>query len=277
LTASDVTDKVPDTLRNTRATFSIRIFILLIILLRFPVPSARGGIPQTKDSPSEAAVGAGKHLFERHCTVCHGVEGKGGRGPNLHRTQLEHAFDDAALKSVISDGIPPAMPANWFLTDDDLVNLVAYVRSIGKIASEPLVGDAGRGAQLFVKGGCANCHILAGTGLGFGPDLTKICVQRSPSHIKKSISRPSENLPEDFLLVEATTAAGKTIEGIRVNEDSFTIQIKDATGTFHSLGKRDLKDLKKLRGQTPMPPFEGVFTNSELDDLVAYLASRGKS
>lgn len=169
------------------------------------------------------------------------------------------------------------MPASWFLAEDDLVNLAAYVRSLGKITSEPLVGDPGRGTQLFVKGGCANCHILAGTGVGFGPDLTKICVQRSPPHIKKSISRPSENLPEDFLLVEATTEAGKTIEGIRVNEDSFTIQIKDATGTFHSLRKRDLKDLKKLRGQTPMPSFEGVFTDSELDDIVAYMASRGKS
>jgi cytochrome c oxidase cbb3-type subunit 3 len=277
LTASDVRGKVPDTLQNTRGRFSFQIFILLIVLLRFSPPSAGDGIPQTEASPSEAAVGAGKHLFERHCAVCHGVEGKGGRGPNLHRTQLEHARDDAALKSVISDGIPPAMPANWFLAEDDLANLAAYVRSLGKIASEPLVGDVRRGALLFVKGGCANCHILAGAGVGFGPDLTKICVQRSPSHIKKSISRPSENLPEDFLLVEATTEAGKTIEGIRVNEDSFTIQIKDATGTFHSLRKRDLKDLKRLRGQTPMPSFEGVFTDSELDDLVAYMASRGKS
>ena len=78
----------------------------------------------------------------------------------------------------------------------------------------------------------------------------------------------------DFLSGELWEAG---TEGIRVNEDSFTIQIKDASGTFHSLDKRDLKDLKKLRGQTPMPSFEGIFTDSELDDLVAYMASRGKS
>ena len=169
------------------------------------------------------------------------------------------------------------MPAAWFLTEDDIANVAAYVRSLSKIASEPLPGDPGRGALMFAKGGCANCHIFAGSGVGYGPDLTKIGLQRSPSHIKAAIRKPSANLPEGFLLVEATTASGETIEGIRVNEDTFSIQIKDATGHFHSLRKLDLKALNKLRGQTPMPAYEKTFSDSELDDLVAYLAARGKS
>ncbi len=57
----------------------------------------------------------------------------------------------------------------------------------------------------------------------------------------------------------------------------FQSKSKDATGQFHSLRKQDLKELQKLRGETPMPSYEGVFNTSELDDLVAYLASlRGK-
>jgi cytochrome c oxidase cbb3-type subunit 3 len=83
-------------------------------------------------------------------------------------------------------------------------------------------------------------------------------------------------MPEGFLLVEATTLAGDKIKGIRVNEDTFSIQIKDATGQFHSLSKQDLKELQKLRGETPMPSYEAVFNTYELDDLVAYLASLGK-
>jgi putative heme-binding domain-containing protein len=246
---------------------------LLMALLRLSGTATGVDPPAQQTSPQAIS---GQHLFERHCAVCHGVDGKGGRGPGLNRPQLEHAPDDAALKSVIADGLPPSMPAAWFLTEDDLANVAAYVRSLGKIAAEPLPGNPASGAAVFAKGGCANCHIFAGTGMGFGPDLTRIGVQRSPSHIKAAIRKPSANLPEGFLLVQATTASGETIEGIRLNEDTFSIQIKDARGQFHSLRKLDLKGLNKLRGQTPMPAYEKTLSDSELDDLVAYLAARGK-
>jgi cytochrome c oxidase cbb3-type subunit 3 len=74
--------------------------------------------------------------------------------------------------------------------------------------------------------------------------------------------------------VKATTASGQAIEGIRANEDSFTIQLKDSSGQYHSFRKQELKELRKLRGETPMPPFEGILSTSEMQDLVAYLASR---
>jgi hypothetical protein len=38
-----------------------------------------------------------------------------------------------------------------------------------------------------------------------------------------------------------------------------------------------LKELRKLRGETPMLSYERIFSAAELQDLVAYLASlRGK-
>ena len=250
--------------------------ILLITLLRSPAttvaePPASSG----QASAIGADATAGKHLFERHCAVCHSIEGKGGRGPGLNRVRLAHAPDDAALKSVISAGISPDMPAGWFLTDEDVTNLAAYVRSLSKIPTEPLPGDAMRGARVYAKGGCSKCHIVAGAGFGYGPELSNIGVRRSAPYIRKAIAKPSATMPEGFLLVEAITPAGDKIEGIRVNEDTFSIQIKDATGQFHSLRKQDLKELQKLRGETPMPSYEGVFNASELDDLVAYLASLG--
>ena len=96
---------------------------------------------------------------------------------------------------------------------------------------------------------------------------------------RQVILHPAETqLPEGFLYVAVVTQAGATTRGIRVNEDSFNIQIKDARGQFHSFAKADLKELKRLRNETPMPSFEGSLSSAELDDLVAYLASlKGKS
>jgi len=220
---------------------------------------------------------AGNRLFERHCALCHGIDGKGGRGPALNRVRLPHAPDDSALKAVIANGIPPSMPEGWFLNDEDVANLAAFVRSLSKIPSDPVPGDATRGAGVYAKSGCSDCHVADGAGVGYGPELTGIGDRRSAAFLLKAISKPGSELPEGFLLVSATTPSGKTIEGIRANEDTFTIQIKDVAGHYHSLRKEELKELNKLRGETPMPSFEGILSAVELQDLVAYLASqRGK-
>lgn len=230
---------------------------------------------EKKSTPADAA--AGKRLFERHCALCHGIDGKGGRGPALNRVHLTHAPDDTALKALIADGIPPSMPDGWFLNEEDVANLAAFVRSLSKIPSDPVPGDAARGAGVYAKSGCSGCHITAGAGVGYGPELTRIGERRSATFLQKAISKPAAALPENFLLVKATTGSGETIEGIRANEDTFTIQIKDSSGHYHSLRKQDLTELKKLRGETPMPSFEGILSAPEMQDLVAYLASqRGK-
>jgi cytochrome c oxidase cbb3-type subunit III len=251
------------------------VSVVVLAFLAGTTSHAQGPCP--KPNPGAPDVTAGKQLFERHCVVCHGIEGKGGRGPNLNRAELSNAPDDAALKSVISDGIPPAMPAGFFFTDDDLANVSAYVRSLSKFPPEPVSGDASHGAQVYAEAGCSTCHIVAGIGTGYGPELTDIGVRRSPSYIRQTIAHPESTIPEGFLLVEAVAVSGETIQGIRANEDSFTIQIKDSGGLFHSLRKQNLKELRKLRGQTSMPSFERILQGPELQDLVAYLASlRGK-
>jgi cytochrome c oxidase cbb3-type subunit III len=63
------------------------------------------------------------------------------------------------------------------------------------------------------------------------------------------------------------------VRGVRVNEDSFTIQIKDASGRYHSYRKLDLVKIEKDPGKTFMPAFASSLSGAELDDLVAYLAS----
>ena len=69
------------------------------------------------------------------------------------------------------------------------------------------------------------------------------------------------------------TRQGREIRGIRVNEDAFTIQVRDAAGRFYSLRKSDLEVLDKQAGKTIMPSFASRLTAPELNDLVAYLVS----
>ena len=230
----------------------------------------------TLDPPGDPAWG--KKLFESPCALCHGQTGTGGRGPNLHRPKLDHAPDDGALRKLISEGINPEMPGAWQLSAREVASVAAYVRALGTLPVEPVAGDPGRGAKVYLSKGCVGCHMIRGEGSGYGPELTGIGARRNAAYLRESVVAPEASVPEGFLLVEVATNAGTTERGVRLNEDTFSIQLKDAKGEFHSYRKADLKDIRKLRGKSPMPSYAGGLTPDELTDLVAYLASlRGQS
>lgn len=218
-------------------------------------------------------LSAGKVIFEGRCASCHGMDGGGGKGPNLHRAKLEKAPDDEALRNVILNGIPPRMPAGWYFNQEEIANLAGYVRSLGTVAEKAVPGNPSHGAIVYAHSGCSACHILAGEGNGFGPELTSVGSQLSADRLRETIRNPDRALPDDFMYVIATTASGRALRGIRVNEDSFSIQFKDMTGKIYSFRKDELKSLTKQHERTPMPSFESILSDSDTTDLVAYLAS----
>jgi hypothetical protein len=59
-----------------------------------------------------------------------------------------------------------------------------------------------------------------------------------------------------------------------VNEDTFSLQLRDATNRLHSFWKTELRALHKEWGRSPMPSYRGALTPAELDDLVAFLAAQ---
>lgn len=218
----------------------------------------------------------GRKIFDSQCALCHGQAGTGGRGPSLNRPKLKHAPDDTALREVISGGIQPEMPGAWQLHPNEVVSVAAYVRSLGAVAPESLPGDAARGAQVYGRNGCAGCHMIDGAGAGFGPELTSIGARRSGSYLRKTVMDPAASLPDRFQYVSVTPASGAAVRGIRVNEDSFTIQIKSPGGAFHSYRKSEIRELRRLEKETPMPSYAKL-SAAELDDLAAFLAGlKGK-
>ena len=78
-------------------------------------------------------------------------------------------------------------------------------------------------------------------------------------------------MPEAFEGVTAVLKDGKTIRGLRINEDTFTLQLRDAGQKIRMFQKDELKDLVYEK-QSLMPPYEKLPAN-DLQNLVAYLAS----
>jgi cytochrome c oxidase cbb3-type subunit III len=239
-----------------------------------------GAVVWAQDTGSSGDATRGKKLYESHCSLCHGQTGGGGKGPNLAQPVLQHAPDDKRLTEVIQQGIPGTeMPGAWQLTDREAGQVASYVRSLGRVAVVQLPGDAARGRALYEsKGGCAACHIVNGVGSSFGPELTAIGARRNADYLRESLINPGAAIPEGFVTVLVTTRDGRTVRGLRVNEDTFTIQLRDAANHFLSFRKSDLTSLKKEFHESLMPSYQSKFSAGELDDLIAYLASlRGAS
>ncbi|NOT58613.1 MAG: c-type cytochrome [Acidobacteria bacterium] len=214
----------------------------------------------------------GKTLYNNQCALCHGIEGTGGKGPALNLPKLPRAATPSALSKVIAEGIEDSeMPGFWQLNEREVRQVAAYVRSLGRVQNVKVTGNAARGQTLFEKQ-CANCHIVSGKGGVTGPELTEIGISRSAAYLRAAIVEPAAAVPEGFLVVSVTTANGQRLRGVRVNEDPFSIQLRDAANRYHSFRKAELKEIKKEFGVSTMPSYKDAFTAAELDDLVAYLA-----
>jgi putative heme-binding domain-containing protein len=215
---------------------------------------------------------------------CHGFAAKGGmRGPDLTTGSWNHGGSDADLAGTISAGVPgTAMPPNN-LTADEIWQIVTYLRTLQQPVTAP-VGDATRGEALFFGATrCSSCHIVNGRGGRLGPELSAVGSARSRAYLVESIRLPAQQLTQNrafgnfvtlkYDTVTAVTADGRTIVGVPVNEDTFTVQLMDTSERVHSFDKKSLKSFRH-ENRSLMPAYDAArLPNADLDDVVAYLQS----
>jgi mono/diheme cytochrome c family protein len=123
----------------------------------------------------------GRRIFRSKCSACHGKKGQGGFGTRLASPEFLQAADDKFLYRSIVEGRPgTAMPAWFFLSAQDIADVMTYVRSFDKTrergeARVPLAAAPKRGrpefGELLFKKNCSECHGQQGEG-GKGPQLS---------------------------------------------------------------------------------------------------------
>jgi putative heme-binding domain-containing protein len=226
----------------------------------------------------------GKQLFDAQCVDCHGINGTGDEAPAINHPLSQ---DDAALHRIIRDGTPDGrMPRVRRMTEEEVDQLVSYVRVLGKGAQTPITGNAERGRAIYARLNCAGCHVIGGQGGVLGPELTRVGQSRSVNYLKQVVLEPGKVKPKgstgillngfsEYLPVSVVERNGREVRGIRVNEDSFTIQVRDQAGTLYSFRKTDVQNVDKQFGRSLMPGYKDKLSAAEADDLVAYLASLG--
>lgn len=83
----------------------------------------------------------GEALFAKHCAACHGIDGRGqplpapGEQAVLSRNLATRAFQadhsDEQIRSAITQGVPPGMPAfGQVLSPSETQDVVGHVRQL---------------------------------------------------------------------------------------------------------------------------------------------------
>jgi putative heme-binding domain-containing protein len=215
----------------------------------------------------------GRRLYESQCGSCHGPLGNGGKGANLAQPRLRRASDDQALSNIIRRGIRGTEMPGSPLTPSQVSSIAAYVKTLGRVEPEEIPGDRSRGEVVYSTLDCGRCHTLRGQGGIVGPGLDDIGARRSAAHLREALLAPEAVVPSGFLQLRVVTRDGRVISGIRVNEDGFSVQLRDLSGRFHSFWKDELDVLEQQWQRSPMPSYEERLTPEQTDDVVAYLVS----
>lgn len=277
---------------NSNRTLYAAVLILAFGLLG-RAPSASAQFPPQTPPPHKPhppatpeSIAKGKELFQGTCANCHGIDGSGANGPNIQNAAATMG-PEGLYTRMTSGAIGTAMPNFTFLGDDKIWEIADYVASLGQHGTGVQLGDAQKGKGVYEANGCATCHSIAGRGGDTGPDLTTIGAQRAAAMLRDEVLEPGANLPLDtaglseraayhaYQMYRVTFDDGKQLEGMRVNENSFAIELRDAKGKLHSVEKFKVQKIEELPGKSFMPSYKGKLTDDQMNDLVAYLASLG--
>ena len=156
--------------------------------------------------------------------------------------------------------------------------LMAPIGVFSTILAAVAPGDQERGAALYQSaGGCPACHIIAGHGIGIGPELTHVGDQRGLDYLRQSLTDPAATQSQtmgyqDYLTVRVKSLQSE-VEGLRVNEDAFTVQVRDVSGTIHSFRKDELIEFEKVFAHSLMPEYSAALSDEDMGDLISYMMS----
>jgi cytochrome c oxidase cbb3-type subunit 3 len=237
----------------------------------------------------------GEFQFRSNCAFCHGLGARGGgRGPDLTRAQKRHGNADAELFRTINEGVPgTAMPPNGAtqqgvgMTETEIWQVIAYIRSVQVKAPAKPLGDAAHGKTLFFgDAACYTCHMVEGKGGRLGPDLTATGSARATDYLVDSVRNPSRRLAQgiseamkefsqEYETVKVETADGDKFVGVVLNEDHFTLQMIDLREQIHVFEKDKLRSYEKSR-ESLMPAYDQkLLSDKDLQDIIAFLLSVG--
>jgi cytochrome c oxidase cbb3-type subunit 3 len=231
--------------------------------------------------PNPELASDGQRIFGPTCGFCHGVDARGGQGPDLLRSPLVLDDDDGELIGpVIQNGRPSkGMPAFVSLTEEQVRAVAEFLHMQVELAANRgtyqvqniVTGNAQAGEAYFKgEGKCYTCHSVS-------VDLAHIGSKLAPADLQAAElypeARSNEFAARPPRQVTVTLASGKRLSGSLKHLDDFYVSLEDAQGQYHSIAiaqgvKAVVEDKLVFHRQ-----MLDRYTDKQIHDLTAYLVT----
>jgi putative heme-binding domain-containing protein len=245
---------------------------LLFVALGGSAVRAQGQDRAPEYYPADIQYGA--QIFSTQCTTCHGTSGDLIPGVNFRAGVFKRVVSDNDLRATITNGVPGTGMLPFAFGASELTGIVSYLRNMSTLDGKGImVGNVARGHALFTgAGNCSGCHAVNGKGPRVAPDLGDVGNLRTADLLHRTLIDPAGSMLPVNRSVHAVTKDGKSINGRRLNEDTYTVQLIDEQEHLVSLTKSDLREFTVLK-ITTMPSYKDKFSAQEQADVEAYLLS----
>ncbi len=266
-----LTMKTPSTSKFSIGSIKYSLYLIPLLTL----------IPTEVISAQQSTSAQGEELFTSYCARCHGVGGTGGEGPSLQGRQFVRAKEESDLVRLVLTGISGTVMSRTWIALDEARQIASYVWALARVDDQPIEGNPSSGSEIFSSiGGCANCHIINGQGVGIGPDLSNVGARRGVPFLRESVVAPGTSIPRgergshsNFLAVRVEMSDGRKLRGMRINEDAFILNLRDTEGRYYMLQKDKIDKLTREFGESIMPGYGSTLNSEQITDLVAYMTT----
>ena len=84
--------------------------------------------------------------------------------------------------------------------------------------------------------------------------------------LEESIVKPDAFVPNSLRAVQVVTKSGRTVSGIKLNEDDLSVQLRDVSGNLQSILKENVREVRRDKPSL-MPSYESRLSKVELANL----------
>ena len=265
-------------------SFRLFLFILGVSLIVFCTPLFSQTMPSVKQKPvpTEALFEKGEKLYQKQCASCHGLTGAGDgeaayllypkprdftRGEfRLVSTTTMEATDEDLFKTINRGMVGSAMPPWEFLPEEDRWSLVYYIRYLSELGRQEKTGAMTEGMDWETRKRLMTKEITSDS---------LIHVGQEPSATKENFTRGRELFVKACAPCHGLQGKG---DGQQKMQDSsgYPLKPRDLTSGLFK-GSSSSEDLyhRMIAGipGTPMPSYQGAFSEEQIWDLIHYAQS----
>ena len=141
-------------------------------------------------------------------------------------------------------------------------------------------GDFARGLRVYTqaKSACFSCHRIGETGGEIGPELSRICTERTPAQIAESLLWPNRKVAPEYQPVKVATKDGEIMSGYVVDSESteLVLALRDpATRKVTQVSRDEIESQSNSLSLMPMGLIESL-NRADQADLLHFLVGIGQ-